>query len=215
LPALTIGPALRAAAVSVLGGELPVYSLRIWHGWTPTLLMSLLAFALGCVVFFAFRRRFPAIDKPPLSGPISARQAFDRLLIGLVTHLPNGQKRLFPERRLQRQLLLLVVMAALLTLLAIGSISLPDAMRGTPVEPIFAAVWLLGGGCAIGAAAHAKFRRLAALVLTGGAGLAVCITFAWLSAPDLAVTQLLVEAVTTILILLGLRWLPPRIPGLA
>jgi multicomponent K+:H+ antiporter subunit A len=38
-----------------------------------------------------------------------------------------------------------------------------------------------------------------------------CISFVWLSAPDLATTQLLVEVVTTILILLGLRWLPPRL----
>src|SRR5690606_8849400 len=29
--------------------------------------------------------------------------------------------------------------------------------------------------------------------------------------PDLALTQLMVETVTTILLLLGLRWLPPRI----
>ncbi len=41
----------------------------------------------------------------------------------------------------------------------------------------------------------------------GGAGLATCITFVWFSAPDLALTQLLVEIVTTVLILLGLRWL--------
>jgi multicomponent K+:H+ antiporter subunit A len=33
----------------------------------------------------------------------------------------------------------------------------------------------------------------------------------WLSAPDLALTQLMVETVTTVLILLGLRWLPPRL----
>ncbi len=35
--------------------------------------------------------------------------------------------------------------------------------------------------------------------------------FVWLSAPDLAITQLLVEIVTTVLILLGLRWLPKRV----
>jgi multicomponent K+:H+ antiporter subunit A len=40
----------------------------------------------------------------------------------------------------------------------------------------------------------------------------VCVTFVWLSAPDLALTQLLVEIVTTVLLLLGLRWLPKRIP---
>jgi multicomponent K+:H+ antiporter subunit A len=46
----------------------------------------------------------------------------------------------------------------------------------------------------------------------GGAGLATCITFAWFSAPDLALTQLLAEIATTVLILLGLRWLPKRSP---
>ena len=40
-------------------------------------------------------------------------------------------------------------------------------------------------------------------------------TFVWFSAPDLALTQLLVEVVTTVLLLLGLRWLPKRfdVPG--
>jgi multicomponent K+:H+ antiporter subunit A len=42
-------------------------------------------------------------------------------------------------------------------------------------------------------------------------GLMTCITFVWFSAPDLALTQLVVEVVTTVLILLGLRWLPRRI----
>ena len=42
------------------------------------------------------------------------------------------------------------------------------------------------------------------------AGLVTVVTFAWFSAPDLALTQLSVEAVTTVLILLGLRWLPKR-----
>jgi multicomponent K+:H+ antiporter subunit A len=42
-------------------------------------------------------------------------------------------------------------------------------------------------------------------------GLVTVITFAWFSAPDLALTQLSVEAVTTVLIMLGLRWLPKRL----
>src|SRR5690606_36384363 len=56
-----------------------------------------------------------------------------------------------------------------------------------------------------------KFHRLAALILLGGAGLVTCVSFVWLSAPDLALTQLVVETVTTVLLLLGLRWLPKRI----
>jgi multicomponent K+:H+ antiporter subunit A len=81
------------------------------------------------------------------------------------------------------------------------------------VDPAFVALWALGAVSAVGAAWLAKFHRLAALILLGSAGLVTCVTFVWLSAPDLALTQLLVEIVTTVLILLGLRWLPKRFPG--
>src|SRR5690606_15066793 len=79
------------------------------------------------------------------------------------------------------------------------------------IDPAFVIVWLVGGACAIGAAWQAKYHRLAALILMGGAGLATVVTFVWFSAPDLALTQLMVETVTIVLILLGLRWLPARL----
>ena len=82
----------------------------------------------------------------------------------------------------------------------------------TVLDPLFAVLWLGGAACAIGAAVQAKFHRLAALIMVGGVGLITCLTFAWFSAPDLALTQVAVEAVTLVLILLGLRWLPKRIP---
>src|SRR6185312_15755269 len=78
-------------------------------------------------------------------------------------------------------------------------------------DSVFVIVWAVGIFCALGAAYQAKFHRVAALILLGGAGLATCISFVWLSAPDLALTQLVVECVTTVLLLLGLRWLPKRL----
>ncbi len=71
-------------------------------------------------------------------------------------------------------------------------------------------LWLVGVACAVGAAERAKYHRLSAAILVGGAGLVSSLTFLWLSAPDLAVTQILVEIVTTVMLLLGLRWLPKR-----
>ncbi|MCH2242648.1 MAG: DUF4040 domain-containing protein, partial [Aquabacterium sp.] len=53
-------------------------------------------------------------------------------------------------------------------------------------------------------------QRLTALVLMGAAGLVVCLAFVHLSAPDLALTQLLVEMVSIVLMMLALRWLPER-----
>jgi multicomponent K+:H+ antiporter subunit A len=81
-----------------------------------------------------------------------------------------------------------------------------------PVTPEFVLLWIVAGACAIGAAWQAKFHRLAALTMLGVVGLALCISFAWFSAPDLALTQLAVEVVTLVLFLLGLRWMPKRVP---
>src|SRR5690606_38798890 len=80
-----------------------------------------------------------------------------------------------------------------------------------PATPEFILLWLIGGVCALGAASQAKFHRLRALAMLSVVGLVLCITFAWFSAPDLALTQLAVEVVTVVLFLLGLRWLPKRI----
>ncbi|MCX8006273.1 MAG: DUF4040 domain-containing protein, partial [Burkholderiaceae bacterium] len=74
-------------------------------------------------------------------------------------------------------------------------------------DPAFAAVWLLGVAAAV-AATLAYRRRLIALLLVGAVGLAVSLAFVYLSAPDLALTQLLVEMVTVILMMLALHWLP-------
>ncbi|WP_027485580.1 monovalent cation/H+ antiporter subunit A [Rhodanobacter sp. OR87] len=216
LPARVIGPSLRAAASSVLGaGQLPDYSLAVWHGLTTPLLMSVFAFVAGCLLFVSLRRRFDAIEAAPLTSRFSGKRLFERALAVFAADIPQRIERRYPSRRLQSQLLWIVLLALVAGTLAATSVPFGFRPRWSSVDPAFALLWLLGAACAIGAASQAKFHRLAALVLTGGAGLVSCVSFVWLSAPDLAATQLLVEVVTTILILLGLRWLPKRIEGLA
>jgi multicomponent K+:H+ antiporter subunit A len=100
-------------------------------------------------------------------------------------------------------------LAALLPLYS-RSISLADPLGGQ-FDLAFALLWIIGAACAIGAAVQAKFHRVVALIFLGSAGLVTCVSFVWLSAPDVALTQILVETVTTVLLLLGLRWLPKRI----
>jgi multicomponent K+:H+ antiporter subunit A len=216
LPALVIGPSLRVAANAVLGAQTPAYSLVIWHGWTPPLQMSIVAFVAGCLLYVVLRRYLPRSDRTPLIGALSARRMFERALTVLAADLPRWLvAHGFPTRRLQPQLLLIVLTALLAGGLAASSAPFAVTPHWAGIDPAFALLWLLGAACAIGAAALAKFHRLAALVLAGGAGLVSCVSFVWLSAPDLAATQLLVEVVSTILILLGLRWLPKRVQGLS
>ncbi len=92
-----------------------------------------------------------------------------------------------------------------------------------PLSPIFIGLWAVGLVGAVGAAWQAKFHRLAALMLAGVTGAVTCVTFIWFSAPDLALTQLTVEVMTTLLILAraalapraraGPRRLQPRARG--
>ncbi|CAM5421444.1 Monovalent cation/H+ antiporter subunit A OS=Rhodanobacter lindaniclasticus OX=75310 GN=B1991_06510 PE=4 SV=1 [Rhodanobacter lindaniclasticus] len=214
-PARVIGPTLQAAAGSVLGADMPTYSLAVWHGLNAPLLMSVFAFVAGCLLFVALRRRFATVETAPLTNRFSAKRIFERTLALFAADLPQRIERLYPSRRLQSQLLWIVLLALLAGGLAAASAPLGIDLRWSSIDPAFALLWLLGAVCAVGAATQAKFHRLAALILSGGAGLVSCVSFVWLSAPDLAATQLLVEVVTTVLILLGMRWLPKRIAGIA
>jgi multicomponent K+:H+ antiporter subunit A len=142
---------------------------------------------------------------------LRAQRVFERGLLALTWRLPRSVHRVLGTERLQPQLRIIVLLALAAAVASLwGALAQAPNPLSNPLNPAFAVMWLVGGGCAIGAAWMAKYHRFAAVVLLGGAGAVTCLTFAWLSAPDLAVTQLLVEIVTTVLLLLGLRWLPRR-----
>ena len=213
IPARTVGPALDAAIRAVLGPAPPQYSLAVWHGFTPELLMSVVALGGGIAVYFSLRTYLlSGLDAPPLLRNLKGQRIFDRVLALLMTRLARWLEAVLGTRRLQPQLQLMVgiaFVAALAPLYARGLSFGPAPSKG--FDPAFALIWGVGIACALGAAYLAKFHRFAALIMLGGAGLVTCISFVWLSAPDLALTQLVVETVTTVLLLLGLRWLPKRV----
>jgi multicomponent K+:H+ antiporter subunit A len=215
VPAFTIGPLLETAVRAVLGPAIPPYSLAIWHGFTPELLMSALAVAGGVALYLTLRSYLLASEGPPLLRHIRGQRIFDQLLVAVSWRLARWLESGLGTRRLQPQLQLLVGAALLAGILPFY---LRGVGAGRPLPQIdiaFGLVWAVGVACALAAAYQSKFHRLAALILLGGTGLVVCISFVWLSAPDLALTQLVVETVTTVLLLLGLRWLPRRVHGLA
>ncbi|HEX8664288.1 MAG TPA: monovalent cation/H+ antiporter subunit A [Beijerinckiaceae bacterium] len=213
-PAFTVAPVLDTAVRAVLGPAVPQYSLAMWHGFTPELLMSIVALAGGVAVYFMLRSYLLRNDGPPVLRHLKGQRVFEWTLVFLSWRLARGLEGILGTRRLQPQLQIMVSFAfiAALTALYGRGIGLAGPPR-TGFDLAFALVWAVGIACALGAASLAKFHRLAALILLGGAGLVTCISFAWLSAPDLALTQLVVETVTTVLLLLGLRWLPKRIEG--
>ena len=213
LPSYTLGPLLEVAAVSVLGrSNMPEYSLALWHGFNLPLIMSLLAMVVGTGLYLALRRQQAAHPgRAPVIYRLDGRRSFERVMEALETSAAWGVAHL-SSYRLQLQLLVMVVVALVAAWLPLKSGGWTGSWANTtPIDPVFAGMWVIGGACALGVAFQAKYHRLAALTLVGGTGLVVCLTFMWFSAPDLALTQLAVEVVTVVLLLLGLRWLPRRI----
>lgn len=211
LPSVTDGPLLQIAGLSILGPALPAYRLALWHGFTLPLLMSAIALSAGSLFYLFLYRRGRTMVPTPLLSRLDAPRAFDILDVTLIRGAGRVTARLFPPR-LQSQMAVIVgaaLVAGALPLVLAGW-SRGDAALSA-VDPWLTVLWLGGVACALAAARQAKFHRLAALIMVGGVGLVVCLTFAWFSAPDLALTQITVEVVTLILILLGLRWLPKRI----
>jgi multicomponent K+:H+ antiporter subunit A len=217
-PAFVIGPALAIGAQAALFGgpyaPLPAYKLAIWHGLNLPLAMSMVATVGGLLLYFGLQRKVDLHRLVKLPGWIASggREAFS-----LFTEFKLGTARLVTDTlengSLQRYLFLLVAVALLAGLspyLADGG-GAPSAAAGTPLNLGVFAVWLVGVAAAVGTALAYR-RRLLALLLLGAVGLAVSLTFVYFSAPDLALTQLLVEMVTIILMMLALYWLPAESP---
>ncbi|AZF22080.1 monovalent cation/H+ antiporter subunit A [Pseudomonas sp. R3-52-08] len=212
-PAQMVGSILAAAALPVVGGVLPEYSLAIWHGWNAPLIMSLVAMCGGVVLYLMLRKQLKRgrFAYPPLVGYFNGKRGFEHCLVLMMRGVRRLEKRI-STKRLQTQLFLLVIVAVIGAMIPMFNSGLSWGDRPKiPGSIVFVTLWLLAIACALGAAWQAKYHRLAALTMVSVCGLMTCITFVWFSAPDLALTQLVVEVVTTVLILLGLRWLPRRI----
>ncbi len=212
MPAQSIGALLAAAAAPVVNNALPPYSLAVWHGFNLPLVMSLIALVGGAALYLVQRRQRAAggLEHPPLLYGLDGQRVFENMLARL-SEIGRKSRGLLGTRRLQAQLLLMISIAVTGAALSLWWVPVERGARELqPFSPMFAMTWAIGAVCAVTAAWQAKFHRMASLMLASGAGLVCCVTYIWFSAPDLALTQLVVETVTTVLLLLGLRWLPMR-----
>lgn len=208
LPAWTIAPILAAAVRGTLGAAAPEYSLSIWHGFNLPLLMSLISTVGGVLLYLLLRRRLDlhAIEKESLG-----RRIF--LAMGRAgAALAHDASRKIVNGSLQRSLAWLAICAVAVGVAPFASGDATLIWRAPQAMPLLGWVlWAMLVACTLAALRWYR-RRLIALVLLGGVGLVVSLNFVFLSAPDLALTQLLVEMVSLPLLLLGMHYLPFRSP---
>jgi multicomponent K+:H+ antiporter subunit A len=219
-PAVVVGPLLalagRAALFGPNAGVMPEYTLALWHGLNLPLAMSAVALAAGTLLYFVLQRRvnLHRLEHVPAAPRQGGRELFMHALrrgLGQAGRTTGGLQ----SGRLANYLLLLVAMAVaagalpFLGLTRAGGPQAGPSLPAADASPAFVAVWGIGVAATL-ATVWLHRQRLLALVLMGAVGLVVSLAFVHFSAPDLALTQLLVEVATVVLMMLALHWLPER-----
>ena len=209
VPALTMQETLRVATEGTLGAAAPQFNLAVWHGFNRPLMMSLLGVVGGLLLYFGLRR---LLDLHAIVRRSLARHVYGWNMEALYT-LADRFTDAIANGSLQRSLLLLVVAAvgAGLAPFLSGSHAALDWRLAQPMPALGWVLWVVLVACTV-FTVRLHRQRLLALIVVGGAGLVVSLAFVFLSAPDLALTQLLVEMVSLALLLLGLHYLPARSP---
>ncbi|MBY0438649.1 MAG: monovalent cation/H+ antiporter subunit A [Burkholderiales bacterium] len=209
MPNLLVAPLLDVAVSGVLLGNVPEYSISLWHGFNLPLAMSVVALLLGSAIYFGLQGGYNL--HLYRDDGVSAKRLFDRLLettVSIARLVTGGMQ----NGSLQRYLWLMVAVT-----LAAGALPffLDDYSLGDelllPTNGAAIAMWLAVVAATVATVALHR-RRLLSLIAVGAVGLLVSLTFVLFSAPDLALTQLSVEVVTVVLLMVALRHLPATTP---
>lgn len=201
-PAVTVLNPLTVSSVANMAPGISPPRLEFWHGFSLALLLSAVTIAIGMVLFFArdpVDRALNAVRTPP-EGHL-----FDR---GYAATETAGWVIAAPSRRSSPMSYLFWPVAGVV---ALGAVALGVIGRwpAAPPETVGPLDWPLVALIAVTVTALVLTRNtLTAVVLLGVVGLFVSAWFLLAGAPDVALTLLLVETLTAVVVVLVLRVLP-------
>tara|TARA_B110000285_G_C15135469_1_gene626542 strand:- start:1073 stop:3931 length:2859 start_codon:yes stop_codon:yes gene_type:complete len=203
-------PFIKVVTASVLGdaAELPKAYFKIWHGLVPALYMSMIAVVGGLLMLLIFKPALGVWDK---AARPEAKHIFDAVIASAVS---LARRIIAPlhDGAFTRYAAIMAV-----TVVAVGYHAWATGTVGAstrsvqPANFVQIAGWLMLVAATCGLVVLHR-NRLLSLILIGIVGLVVSVGFVFFSAPDLAMTQLTVEVVTIILLLLALNFLPNHTP---
>ncbi len=204
LPVMAGMGVLTAAASAVMGEPVTVY-LSLWHGINLPLVMSLLSLGLGFLLFKRWDRvrgHLARLDPLMARGPEAGYEAF----MHGVTVVSDWQTRILQNGYMRNYIMVMVLVVIALvgnSLLLRHPLQIAFELDVRFHEVVVVSMMVMGALFA----AIAR-SRLGAVVSVGIMGFSIALTFILFSAPDLGITQLLVETLTVILLVLVLFRLP-------
>ena len=207
-PQTLAGGIVDSVTQAVTGQDADFYKLKLWHGFTPALMMSGAA-VLGGALVLALHR---PLDAAWIGAPRPEAKAIFDWLMELLTRAARSLTDTLHDGAITRfaAIFLLFTLGLAGYAYFTGTAPVPTRdMLGVTIVSVIGWICLVGATLCV-VAFHRN--RLLSLVLIGVVGLIVTLIFNYLSAPDLALTQLSVEVVTIILLLLALNFMPKTTP---
>ncbi len=179
--------------------------LALWHGLGLPLGLSAISLAGGAALFAAAApvARFQAAVHPGRDAEDAYRATLSGIDRGAARVTATVQRGSLP---FYLTVILLVFTGSVTTMLIIAGGPRLPALFGTPAQIVVAVVMSVAA-----IAATLAGKRFQAVVLTGVTGFGMAVLFALQGAPDLALTQALVDLVTLVAFVLVLRRLPARL----
>ncbi|MEN3979685.1 monovalent cation/H+ antiporter subunit A [Acinetobacter sp. CWB-B33] len=214
LPALLIEQIVNSTAqASTQNFAFEGVHIALWHGFNIPLVMSLIALFGGIIFYFSLAKggRIRSIDLDPALGKFQGRILFDLFLKHLLLQ-SRKFKRATENGSLQSYLIWIILFSIAVVAVPLTSQGISTGTRELTHAPAIAIVlWmLLFSACWMMLWFH--HERIKAVLISGAVGLVVTMVFICFSAPDLALTQITVDVVTTVLLLMSLSLLPQLTP---
>ena len=199
------GHALLSPMVDAVHGSVGETHIKFWHGFGPALYMSLAVLILGTALYLT-REKWQHVYKA-LPGKLSAAKAYDGLINGLI----RGSRKLtnvYMTGSLRHYMIYIFVFFIALvgiTMSVTGGFQIKfDDLAPIAVPEVMIAIVMAGAAVAT----IFMKNRIAAILVLGIVGYGLSLLFVFFRAPDLALTQLIVETVTVALFLLCFYHLP-------
>jgi multicomponent Na+:H+ antiporter subunit A len=205
LPALLGGNALLTSAATAVSGQPLEVSLSLWHGINVALIMSLVSLGLGFLLFKHWDRvRSHLATLAPVMryGPEAGYEG----LMNYIVRFSEWQTRLLQNGYMRNYIL--VMLLVLIALIGNSILLRHSPQLALTLDVRFHEVIVVGTMVMGAIFATISRSRLGAVVSVGIMGFSIALIFILFSAPDLGITQLLVETLTVILLVLVLFRLP-------
>ncbi|MFT5882032.1 MAG: multicomponent Na+:H+ antiporter subunit A [Crocinitomicaceae bacterium] len=197
-----VSPLISLAYTGIVAGAEP-YTLLLWHGVNLPLILSLITFALGFTLMKVLK---PAAVGKKVNESTYADTVYEHVFKFVLAVARWSTKSLQTGRLRSYVIIILVSSCGLILWKLIRFGGWPTLEGVGPINP-FITILLVAMTIATLFAVLSK-SRLTAVVSLGVVGYGISMIYAKYSAPDLAITQVLVETLTVVLF----AWVVRRLP---